>query len=156
MTMTFKADLPREKSKRIYPPHTLPELSMLDHISKYDCQHILNENPWLKDVKLLQNNYFYSNLVRADYNKFTIELSRKLFEYSLSTQRVLFIQALCHMIAVRLFNHSDQGTPYRLLVKRYTTNKVPVTALNKLAIIENSKVKTDEDIEREIEQKLAS
>lgn len=96
-----------------------------------DCARMIKENPWLSDVRMFENPELTEQLVKADYETLTIELSSEALQQDISMQRDIFIRAICSFIAQRLFHDVEQGQPYRLLVQRYST-KAQQIELNNL------------------------
>lgn len=89
-----------------------------------DCGRLFKEHYWLSDVRMFENPSLTDQLVRADYETLTIQLSSDVLAQDLSLQRDIFIRTICTFIAQRLFHDASQGEPYRLLVNRYSTKSV--------------------------------
>ncbi len=83
---------------------------------------MLKENPWLTNIKLYENPQLQGQLIHADFETLTIQLSRDFLEQNITLQRDVFIRTVCSFIAQEIFHDTEQGEPYRLLVKRYIIN----------------------------------
>ena len=121
--------------------HYLKPMDMEQYISDRDCLHIFVEHPDIAELKLVENPYLRNSLARASFQNKTIEISSKVMLDNKSVQRDVFIKALCHFIAIKLFNEVGQGEAYKLLVQRYARKtKKSIEPKSRLTIQEENKV----------------
>lgn len=95
-------------------------------IKDFGLEEMLIENPFLKDVKLYENPYMKATLARANDKKLSLELSSRALNGKVAVLRDIFLRAMCHFIAIKMFKHSGKGEPFKLLVERYKGKKQPV------------------------------
>ena len=99
-----------------------------------DCSKMIKEHYWLSDVRMYENPELTDELVKADFETLTIQLSTEVLQQNVSLQRDIFIRTICSFIAQKLFYEVEQGKHYHLLVQRYSVKTPHISTTNKDAI----------------------
>lgn len=97
---------------------------MRDFMWSRDLFDMASEHPWiLKELKLVENTQLTKSPGRANYEENAIEMSSKVFDGPVATQRSTFIKVIAHFLALKEFD-TTTGDAYKLFVARYMkTNK---------------------------------
>lgn len=129
-------ETPKVKRGRKPGNHYLKPMDMGSFLQAMDCLHISAEHPYIEGLTLVENPYLRNSFARVFFKRGTIELASKTLLKPRSQQREVFIKALCHFIAIKLFNRLGREEAYRLLVLRYNRNTKPSAASKTRIIIQ--------------------
>lgn len=116
---TFRPAKPAVTKGRLAGLQHLKPMNIEDFIVKHNCVNMMLEHPWIRELKLVANPYMYRSYGRANYKSNTVELSERIMKEPGFVQREVFIRAVCHFIAKKLFDEAGEGPAYRLIVQRY-------------------------------------
>jgi hypothetical protein len=131
-----------KKSRKGRKPgnHYLKLMDTEEFIVEHELMDMFVDHPWVSELTLVENPYLRENMARAKLETKTIELSTDVMKKDVSTQRDIFVRAVCHFIANKIFNERGQGQAYQLLVQRYNRKKPKGTIKSVLPISKNSAV----------------
>lgn len=121
----------------------LKPLNIEQYIVQHQCLNMLLDHPWVRQLKLVSNPYMYKSYGRANYKTNTVELSANVLKEPIQIQREVFIRAICHFIAKKMFDESGEGQAYKLLVQRYMRrSKGQSNSTGNITVTESKEVET--------------
>lgn len=126
----------RQKGSHLKP------MDMEQFIIDHNAIDILVDHPWISSVKLYENIFLRDTLAKTstarsiDTGKWSVELSSKLLNGDVATQKEVFIKALCNLVSLRMFSYGGSGHAFQLLVDRYLykAKKPAIIDLPKIAV----------------------
>ena len=97
----------------------IKSLDMKSYIKKHNLQHMIEENKFLTQLKLVENTRIRRVLGRCYFKTKTIELSTQILHEDATNQKEVLIHELCHYIAFIRYKDHGHGRAFKSMMARY-------------------------------------